>query len=152
MAQNPPRYFPPKYFAGGYWSGSELPAGSISASVSAVASVSGVLTSTSVVTPEPPRTSLPVASGGGTTAVYDNDFSSFAKPKKRKRKKVDTDGPPVTDPAPLLERGPPRSTKAVVDALLREASQTEGPKILEVVRPPADDDDEEVLELLLSAL
>lgn len=91
-----------------------------------------------------------MASGGGTTAVYDNDFSSFAKPKRRKRKKVDTDGPPVTDPAPLLERGPPRSTKAVVDALLREASQTEGPKVLELQRP--DDDDEEVLELLLSAL
>lgn len=100
----------------------------------------------------PAPTQIPVASGGGRGgATYDNDFSSFPK-RKKKRKKVDTDGPPVTEPAPVLAKGPPRSTKDIVAALLKAPSQVEGPKVLEVVRPDDDDDDEEVLELLLSAL
>lgn len=93
----------------------------------------------------------PIASSGrGGAATYDNDFSSF-RSKKKKRKKLDTDGPPVTEPEPLLKPSR-RSTKEIVDALLKAPSPTEGPKILEVVRPPEDDDDEEVLELLLSAI
>lgn len=138
MAGNPPRYFPPRYFAAGYWSGAELPEGSISASLSGSASVAGTLTA-AVVVETPSATAGPVASGGGRGHVYDNDFSSFPK-KKRKKKKVDTDGPPVTEPAPVLQKGPPRSTHDIVQALLREPS------------PFEDEDEEDVLHLLLEVV
>ena len=61
MPQNPPRYFPPNYFAGGYWSGSELPEGSVFASISGQASVSGTLG----VTEQAPTEVIPVRSGLG---------------------------------------------------------------------------------------
>ena len=84
---NPPRYFPPSYFAGGYWSGAELPEGSMFATITAGATVTGTATGegegfiratviagasvaadlTSTGTVRPPSSGLWVVSGGGSS-------------------------------------------------------------------------------------